>query len=421
MQIKKIQKLKETLITILLIILPISSSLCIDMYLPAYSSIAGSFHIGEGMVNLSMSIYLFGLSVGQLIYGPCADKFGRKITLLVGLSFFAIASLLCMVSPNFDVFLVARLMQALSACSSIVICRTIVTDSYHPEKRTAVLALISAANIFSPALAPLIGGAIIKAAGWRFIFAAITIFATVMLFGGLLLLKETLLNADHNALRFSRFWENLKRVSINRIYSGYVLCLGFLCAMVFVWVTFAPGILIDHFGVKPEDFGFYFLIPCIASTSGAIFTASFSSGFIARKMIRFGLLLMLAAILCLTIFEHINLISSPVMIVVFISIVFFAAGLISPLLVSHALAQFVDIGGFASGILGFMQSISVAFMGTLTSSVYSGSEHNLPILMLSAVSIAILCFMFASFHRKSTDLTLTPAPLPEGEESMGNS
>jgi len=400
----QIHKVKAALLTALLIILPISSSLCIDMYLPAYSSIAKSFHVGEGAINLSMSIYLFGLAIGQLIYGPFADRFGRKITLTVGLSFFAIASLACMVSPNLEVFLVARLMQALGACSSIVLCRTIVADSYHPEKRTSILALISATNIFSPAIAPLLGGAIIKLFNWRFIFVGITVFGVIMLIGILMLLKETLIDGDVDALKFFRLFGNLKMLTVNRIYSGYVLCLASLYAMVFVWVTYAPTILIDHFGIKPDGFGIYFLMPAIGSTLGAIFTAKFSSKFITKKLIRSGLLMILIAIICLNILERARLINSPLIMVAFIAIIFLGAGMISPLLISDALSQFIDIGGFASGIMGFMQTISGAIMGMITSSLYSNGERNLPILMISVITIAIICFAFGIFHRKSTDL-----------------
>lgn len=398
--------IKNFFVSALLIVLPISSSLCIDMYLPAYSSIARTFNVSEGAVNLSMSLYLFGLAIGQLIYGPLSDRFGRKIVLIIGLSFFAIASLLCMMSPTLHIFLAARLLQALGACSSIVLCRTIVTDSYHPEKRTAILALISATNIFSPALAPLLGGVIIHYANWRFIFFAITLFSLFMLIGILLLLKETLLVPDRAALHPSRLLFNLMRLLKNRLYMGYIFCLASLYATVFVWVTFSPSILIDHFHVKPDDFGLYFLLPSAGSTLGAIFTAKFSGYFSVQKLVRFGLFVILTASLLLNyiIFRH--LVTSPFMIVFAIMMIFFGTGMTSPQLISIALSQFVDIGGFASGILGFVQTTSGSSMGAITSSFYNNSLYTLPILMLMAVGLAILFFLFATFHRKSTALVI---------------
>lgn len=402
----KLAKFRNIAVSVLLVILPISSSLCIDMYLPAYSSMATTFGVSEGDVNLSMSIYLFGLAIGQLIYGSLADRFGRKIILLVGLLLFSIASFACIVSTNLDVFLCSRLFQALGACSSIVLCRTIVTDSYHPEKRTAILAFISAANIFSPAIAPLLGGAVTSFFSWRFIFVIITVFGLMMFFGTIFLLRETLITPDRDALKLFKIIANLKSLLANRTYVGYVLCLGALYSIVFVWVTFSPTILIDHFGVKSDHFGLYFLMPAIGSTLGALFTAKFSSKFRKRTLIRFGLFIIFTAVCSLSIIEYMHWDNSPFSIVICIMLTFFGTGMNGPLLTSSSLSQFVNIGGFASGILGFVQIISGSSMGTITSFFYADSEHKLPVLMACALGVAIMWFLFATFHRKTTAVVL---------------
>ncbi|MGD9107714.1 MAG: multidrug effflux MFS transporter [Gammaproteobacteria bacterium] len=402
----KLAKLRDIAVSVLLIILPISSSLCIDMYLPAYSSMATTFGVGEGEINLSMSIYLFGLAVGQLVYGSLADRFGRKIVLVLGLLLFSIASFACIVSVNLDMFLWSRLFQALGACSSIVLCRTIVTDSYHPEKRTTILALISAANIFSPAIAPLLGGVVTSLFSWRFIFVIIMIFGLIMFFGTVFLLRETLVVPDQEALKLFKIIANLKSLLANRIYIGYVFCLGALYSLVFVWVTFSPTILIDHFGVKSDYFGLYFLMPAIGSTLGAIFTAQFGHKFRKRTLIRFGLFAIFVAICGLSIIEYMHWDHSPFSVMVCVMLTFFATGMTGPLLTSSSLAQFVNIGGFASGMLGFVQIISGSSMGAITSLFYADSEHKLPVLMAGALGVSIIWFLFATFHRKTTAIAL---------------
>lgn len=386
-------KSHQILISILLVVLPISSSLCIDMYLPAYPDIAKNFAIPIGSVNFSMSIYLIGLAIGQLIYGPFSDKFGRKKFLIFGLSLFSIASLVCFITPSFTFFLVARFLQAIGACSCIVLARAIVTDIFHPEKRTKILALISASNIFSPALAPLLGGYMAFLYNWRDIFLVITIFGLIMLMFISLFFEESLKESNQDALKISNMLNNILRLFRNRTFLGYILCIGFLSDMVFTWVTYAPEVLINTFGISENRFGMFFLVPAIGSTLGALFTAKFTSKLGERKLIIIGICAVVFGTVSLWVQTSGLFNATSFTIIASIMFAFFGTGVSVPQLISGAIAPFVDIAGFTSGIIGFIQTTSSSLSGLITSLHYSSGYKIMGLLMLTASVLATCSFL----------------------------
>lgn len=378
----------------LLVILPISSSLCIDMYLPAYPEIAKNFAITEGMVNISMSTYLIGLALGQLIYGPFADRYGRKKLLIIGLLLFSFASLACFVTLNFKIFLLTRFIQAIGACSCIILCRAIVADIFHPEKRTKILALISASNIFSPALAPLLGGYIATWYSWRGIFLVITIFGIIMLVSISFVLKETLISFDMDALHIKKILANFVRLIKNLTFLSYIACIGCLAAMAFTWVTYAPEVLVTTFGISENDFGLFFLIPAIGSTAGALFTAKFTALLGERKLIITGLSLIIIGTISLWLQTNIWPATNPVMILISIMLAFFGMGISVPQFISGAIAPFIDIAGFTSGIIGFVQTSTGSLSGLITSSHYNAGYKTMGVLMFVLSALAVLSFLF---------------------------
>lgn len=398
-------KLRLWLQVAILITLPICSSLCIDMYLPAYNSIAASFHVRPGMMDLTMSTYLIGLSFGQLIYGPLSDRYGRKKILLPGLFLYCVASLVCTFATSFDFFLVGRLFQAIGACSASVICRAIVADSFPGKQRTQMLALISSANIFSPALAPIYGGLMAAYFNWRMIFLFITLFSIVISILAKLFLKESLPKPDTEALKMPVIFKNLKRLGENQSFVNYILILGLLYVVGYSWILLSPSVLLTHFKVLPQNFGDYYLLPAIGSCLGALFIAKFSPFFNTTKSIKTGLLLILTSALLLVMIK--NFIVSPLFFMTFIMIIFFSNGLINPQIISEAIGEFLDIGGLASSIIGFSQTIFGAMLGLVASYFYSSSMEAIGIFMLLPAVLAYISFFMVAYRKRQAYMVRT--------------
>jgi len=144
------------------------------IYLPSMPSLAAVFATDSGTVKLTMSVFLAGFAVAQLIYGPLCDRFGRRPVVIGGLAIFALASLACALAPSIEWLIVARLFQAIGACSGQVLGRAIGRDLFEGQRYAKVMALVGLALALTPAAGPVLGGVLQVAFGWQanFLFLA---------------------------------------------------------------------------------------------------------------------------------------------------------------------------------------------------------------------------------------------------------
>src|SRR5260221_9146304 len=147
----------------------------IDMYLPGFPSIAADLHSTIPHVQLSLTSFFIGISVGQLIFGPMIDRFGRKKPLYFGLVLYLLASLGCMLAPSVDILIGLRFLQALGSCAGAVISRAMVRDIFPVHENAKVFSLLILVVAISPIVAPTAGGYISEAFGWQSIFFTLTI------------------------------------------------------------------------------------------------------------------------------------------------------------------------------------------------------------------------------------------------------
>lgn len=373
--------LSERLKFITLLILPLGSSLAIDMYLPAYQDIAREYMIDEGWVNISMGIYLLGLAIGQLIYGPMSDKYGRKPPLLFGLSLFLLATIGCQFAPNYPIFLLMRLLQALGACAAIVLVRAIVMDSYGAKLQLRLLALISAINIFSPALAPLIGGIMLKWVSWHMIFASIAGYALVTLLLTYYLITESHASIATSVMSVTTWMRTGRQLFANRTFSRYVLCIAVLYGMAFIWVTLSPIIVLEQMHVSQAHFGLVFMMQCLGNTSGSLLAAILISERSLSRIIKLGFsVLPLSALGFLALKINGLLMLAPLMMLVVT--IYFAIGIVQPALTQAALALFSEYRGFAAGVLGSLQASFGLLTTLITGEFYEAGAMTMAVMLL---------------------------------------
>lgn len=383
--------ISERLKFLTLLILPLGSSLAIDMYLPAYQDIAREYAISEGWVNISMGVYLLGLAVGQLIYGPVSDKYGRRAPLIFGLLLFLLATIGCEFSADYSMFLIMRLLQALGACAAIVLVRTIIMDSYSHALQLRSLALISAINIFSPALAPLIGGVMLKWVSWHMIFASIAGYALLTLILTYYLIKETHVNTDKNQINLTALFHTGWGLLSNRTFCRYSLCVAMLYGMAFIWVTLSPIIVLKQMHIAQAYFGLVFMMQCIGNTSGSLLAAVFISEQSSSRIVKLGFTVMPLSALCFLLLKISGQLTlAPLMILV--AMIYFAVGIVQPSLIQAALAPFSEHRGFAAGILGSMQT-SLGLLTTMITGLFYESGAMTMAIMLLIYSLIALYFL----------------------------
>jgi len=162
----------------------------IDMYLPAFPDIAKTLHTSVSSVMLSLSSFFIGISVGQLIYGPMLERFGRKKPLYAGLFIYAIASLACATTSSVNGLIVYRLFQALGGCVGMVASRAMVRDLFDVKDNAKVFSTLMLVIAVSPIIAPTLGGYLTAYLGWRYIFGVLIVIISIILAGVYFLLPE---------------------------------------------------------------------------------------------------------------------------------------------------------------------------------------------------------------------------------------
>ncbi|CQI88379.1 purine nucleoside transporter PunC [Yersinia rohdei] len=239
--------------------------LATDMYLPAFGAMQQELHTSAGAISASLSIFLAGFAVAQLIWGPVSDKIGRKPVLLAGLGLFALGCLGILWVETATQLLVLRFIQAVGVCSAAVSWQALVVDRYRDGKANRVFATIMPLVALSPALAPLLGAWLLNHYSWRSIFVVL-LAVTLLLLIPTALLKERKKSPSASAAQSKNaisFWQLLK----SPVFSGNVIIFAACSAGFFAWLTGSPFILGDM-GYSPNAIGLSYVPQTLAFLLG---------------------------------------------------------------------------------------------------------------------------------------------------------
>ncbi|MGA3826379.1 multidrug effflux MFS transporter [Pseudomonas chlororaphis] len=252
--------------------------LAIDFYLPAFPAMALAFGTDEKHVQLTLAAYFLGLSIGQLAYGPVADRFGRRIPLLAGVGLFTLASLACAYAPNLEWLIGARFVQALGGCAGMVISRAVVSDKCDAVGSAKVFSQLMLVMGLAPILAPMLGGLLVNLYGWQSIFIMLTLFSAMAGLAVALGLPESL-PAHVPRQPLSGALRQYGRLLADRVFLGHALTGGIAIAGMFAYIAGSPFVFIKLYGVPAEHFGWFFGI----NAGGFILVAQINARLLAKR------------------------------------------------------------------------------------------------------------------------------------------
>ena len=252
--------------------------LAIDFYLPAFPAMALAFGTDEQHVQLTLAAYFLGLSIGQLAYGPVADRFGRRIPLLIGVGLFTAASLACAYAPNLEWLIGARFVQALGGCAGMVISRAVVSDKCDAVGSAKVFSQLMLVMGLAPILAPMLGGLLVNTTGWQSIFLALTGFSALAGLAVALGLPESM-PAHLPRQPLSGAFRQYARLLKDPVYLGHAMTGGIAIAGMFSYIAGSPFIFIKLYGVPAEHFGWYFGV----NAAGFILVAQINARLLAKR------------------------------------------------------------------------------------------------------------------------------------------
>jgi len=232
--------------------------LAIDMYLPALPTIGRQLTTTPAAVQVSLAVYFVGIALGQAFYGPLSDRFGRKPALYFGLAVFILASLGCARAGSIEVLIACRLLQALGGCAPLVIPRAIVRDYFDERGSARMLSVLMLVMGLAPILAPLIGGQLLIAFGWRSVFWLLSTYGVTVLLLAVLLLPESLPAERRRRQPIGAVLAIYGQLLRDRIYMSQVVAGGLIFAGLLAYIAGSPFVFIELFDVPPERYGLLF-------------------------------------------------------------------------------------------------------------------------------------------------------------------
>lgn len=232
----------------------------IDMYLPAFPAIAKGLNTTVAQVMLSLSSFFIGISVGQLVYGPMLERFGRKKPLYVGLVIYLLASIGCAFTASINALIVFRFLQALGSCAGMVTSRAIVRDLFAVKDNAKVFSSLMLVVAVSPIIAPTAGGYITSALGWRYVFAALIVVDIAILAGVYFLLPESKKPDASHSLKPMAIARNFYRILIQPQFYIYALTGAVAASGLYAYISGSPQVFIEMFGVNEKQYGWIFAI-----------------------------------------------------------------------------------------------------------------------------------------------------------------
>ncbi len=380
--------------------------LAIDFYLPGFPAIALAFGTDEKHVQLTLASYFLGLSIGQLAYGPVADRFGRRIPLLFGVTLFTLASLACAFAPNLEWLIGARFVQALGGCAGMVIARAIVSDKCDAVQSAKVFSQLMLVMGLAPILAPMLGGLLVNLYGWQSIFLSLTAFSALASLAVALGLPESM-PATHPRLPLSGAFTQYRRLLGDRIFLGHALTGGIAMAGMFSYIAGSPFVFIKLYGVPPEHYGWLFG----TNAAGFILVAQLNARLVGKKgpafLLSRTIWVYLAAALTLLAIAGLGTAQLwPLLVPLFICIA--SLGCIIPNASACAMNGQWARAGSASALLGCLQFSVAAAAAALVGVLHDGTAVPMALVISLCGVLAVTLSVLTRRLQHKRDVALPP-------------
>lgn len=362
----------------------------VDMYLPAFSKIAAEFHTTTSAISLSLSTYFVGFALGQMIYGPLLDRFGRKRPLCIGLSVYILCSIGCAMAPGLQALTGLRFLEALGGCVAQVGAIAMVRDFFPVEESAKIFSLLFLMIGVSPLAAPTVGSLMVAGPGWRWIFVLLAAIAFVIVTVTFFLLPEGH-QPDHSvSLRPGPLLAGFWNIFRNPQFLTYTLAGAFSFAGLFGYVAGSPTIFMDGFHMGIKAFGLVFTVLVMGFIGGNQVNVFLLRRFTSRQIF-FAALLVQALIgsffFAGMVIHVVGLTATLVLFFIFLSCI----GLTYPNAAALGLAPFSRDAGRASALLGFLQtgtgalvSLGIGLLGARSVSSLLASTAVVGMLILIA-------------------------------------
>lgn len=388
----------------LIIILTAVGQMTQTMYVPSIAAMATDFAVQPTYLQAVMAAYLIPYGLSQFVYGPLSDRIGRRPVIMAGMTIFMMGTLAALFAPSFEYFLLASFIQGSGTGCAGAMSRTVTRDCYDGASLHRANSLVSMGVIFSPLLAPVVGGYLSMAFDWKASYLFLLIFGALVTLAMFTMFDETL---PKEKRRNERVWTSYSYVLSNRQFQGYVFCLIATFAGIAVFEAAAGVLLGSVLKLDPTTVSWLFVLPLPGYLLGAWLSATLSVRIGQRNLFNIGMVTLIVGALAIFIPGMAGLVTVVSLIGGgFIS--FIGAGIIFPAATTAAIQPFPHHAGTAGAILGGMQNLG-AGLATLAASLMGAKDQfNLGSVMLVAAVLVVISILWVR-RRFSNDAAMTPS------------
>jgi DHA1 family bicyclomycin/chloramphenicol resistance-like MFS transporter len=381
---------KQHVVLILILgILSTISPFSIDMYLPGFPAIAKDLHTTIDQIQLSLTSYLIGISLGQLIYGPLLDRFGRKYPLYAGLAIYIMASIGCALTTSADALITMRFLQAIGGCAGMVSAQALVRDLFPVSEIAKVFSLLILVIAVSPMIAPTVGGYVTTAFGWHAIFIILAAIAGLIIICIYYVLPEGRGPDASISLRPKAILYNYISVFRQPQFFIYTLVGGIASSAPFAYIAGSPDVFMNIYKLSEQQYGWLFAFLASAIIGSTQLNHIFLKKFTSEQLIQAALLYqtIIGLVLVAGIYGGwLNVYSLIFLLFIYLT----GQGLNAPNASALSLAPFTKHAGSASALMGSFR----LGIGAMVSAAVSLLHNNTALPMVGVMAFCSLSSLF---------------------------
>lgn len=379
------QKIKLSLLLILGALLAVTS-LATDTYLPAMPTMAAQL---GGNVELTISGFLAGFAIAQLVWGPISDRIGRKIPLFIGMAIFIVGSLGCAFSESIASLVFWRIIQAIGACTAPMLGRAMVRDLYQRQEAARVLSILTLVLSIAPIAGPFVGALILEYFNWHGIFIMLVIIG-VLLFLAIFSLEETHPEQKRNLSRpWYESFGNYGKLLKNATFMRYTLCIACFYIGVYAFVTASPYLYIEYFHIPPTHFAWLFSVNILGVMTLSVINSRLVSRFTFTTLLKTASAIAFAAcaiLMLLTVLgiHHILAVAIPLF------IFFSMNGILAATATAGALDGVPEMAGSGAALIGSLQYGS-GIISSVLLAIFGSHLMSFSLIMLGCTFLSFAC------------------------------
>lgn len=364
--------------------------IALDVYLPSLPQLGEELGASESLTQFTMSACMIGLALGQLIWGPISDRYGRRVPLMLAVIGFTLTSVLCAFAPTIEALIVIRLVQGLCGAGGMVVARAVVHDVFSGKDAIAAYSTLAAVMGVAPVLAPLVGGAVATFSDWRGVFVALAVIGALLLVLSVLAVPETLEPAHRTTGGIANDFRGIAAVLGNGTFMLTAITLAVASLSLFSYLQMSPFVLQNQYGLSTQGFAVVFAVNAVGIVTAAQLNRRLAGRARGDRVVQWSLTIGIAAAIAVVLGAFVDSALPWLLVPLFIAISMH--GMNSPGLTALALGRITRGAGSASAVLGTLPLLLGAIVPPLLSG-FGVSALLLGASMLGALVGALLLLL----------------------------